>query len=103
MAVTESPKYGTEIIVLHNKESRERVYTTGYLHLQRATVRVGERVTRGEKIGEVGLFWASDEIVHVHWRLWSNGKTIDPVSRVVGCFEPKRKYSTLELTFPLPC
>ena len=107
VSVTGDTKYGTEVVIHHDlaRSEADDVYRTGYLHLRSAAVHVGQRVARGQKIGEVGLFWGSDEIVHVHWRLWFHGKTMDPVSKAVGCFARGNAYSdsTLELTFPLRC
>jgi len=99
LAVVTVPRFGTEVVIAHGGS-----YATGYMHLESAAVRRGQRVHRGETIGHVGLFWASDGIVHVHWRMWASGRLIDPASRAIGCFDPARDYSrTPGFTFPLAC
>ena len=99
LVVVTVPRIGTEVVIRHGAG-----YATGYMHLQSAAVRKGQRVRRGETIGNVGLFWASDGIVHVHWRLWARGRPIDPVSRTIGCFDPARDHShTPDFTYPLAC
>lgn len=111
--VSEYPDAGMEVVIVHDeapldRDSRGAHYRTGYLHLRSAAVKPGDRVGRGQVIGEVGLFQNSGLIPHVHWRLWRGNEStdpIDPISKTVGCFERGTPYSgsTLELTFPLPC
>jgi murein DD-endopeptidase MepM/ murein hydrolase activator NlpD len=110
LSVTFDPDAGTEVVLLHDRyapdhESRGAPYRSGYLHLDIATVKPGDRVHRGQIVGEVGLFRNSARIPHVHWRLWRAGETIDPLSKTIGCFDRSSVYSDskLELTFPLPC
>ena len=99
------PKYGTEVVITHSGG-----YRTGYLHLARSTVSVGDRVSRGMTVGEAGLFWGSGEVVHVHWRLWrivrgGRSPTEDPLPKTTGCFDGRKLYPTdrLVLTFPVRC
>jgi len=99
------PKYGTEVVITHPSG-----YRTGYLHLRSAAVRVGDRVLRGAVVGEVGLFWGSGEVIHVHWRLWrivhgSKSPNEDPLPWTDGCFDARKTYSSdrLALTFPVRC
>lgn len=95
---------GTEVIITHRDDYGFR-YRTGYLHLERATVKPGRFVHRGDVIGAVGLFKNSAEIVHVHWRLYGSHGLIDPLSMSAGCFDGAALYPTqvLRLTYPLPC
>jgi murein DD-endopeptidase MepM/ murein hydrolase activator NlpD len=103
-----SDRYGTEIRIDHHRYHR----VTQYLHLAGANVRVGDVVERGQVIGTVGLFPASDGVVHVHWGLctrpacgaWHDG-TEDPIEITAGCFDPKTPYPTtsLVLTYPVAC
>ena len=89
-------------------------YWTRYVHLRSAAVRVGERVRRGQVLGEVGVFKNSGGVMHVHFQLCRTvtchgsgemGSTEDPLSRTVGCFDPERVYPDLELvlTYPVRC
>jgi murein DD-endopeptidase MepM/ murein hydrolase activator NlpD len=99
IAVVTSPLVGGEIVIAHRDGHR-----TGYMHLRRSLVHVGERVRRGQAIGTVGLFWASDGVAHVHWRLWEHGRPIDPTRKAIGCFDPSRDFSRSSgFTFPLAC
>lgn len=49
---------------------------TGYWHLSRIDVQVGDRVSRGQpfaKVGSTGLSTGS----HLHWEVWANGVSVD--------------------------
>lgn len=97
---------GTEVVVMHALDvASHGSYSTGYLHLRRSVVHKGDRVERGQAIGELGLFRKSAGVVHVHWRLWHAGEPLDPMLKAVGCFDGPRRdvEANLELTFPLPC
>jgi murein DD-endopeptidase len=101
---------GTEVFIVHDTsplehDSKGARYRTAYTHLQRAVVKRGDRISRGQVIGEVGLFKNSGLIPHVHWRLWRGDELLDPMSKAVGCYERGKRYSdsTLELTLPLAC
>lgn len=87
---------------------------TRYVHLQKAIVKLGQRVARGDVIGEVGLFPYSGGVVHVHWMLCTNrscsgvgdlGGTADPMGLAVGCYRSEKQYPSdhLVLTFPVRC
>lgn len=52
--------------------------TSAYLHLSRILVKAGDRVTPGQVIGAVGSTGASTG-PHLHWGLYVNGQSIDPV------------------------
>lgn len=57
-------------------------YTTRYAHLDDITVRVGEKVLKGFKIGTVGSSGGSIA-PHVHYEVSLNGVTIDPLQYLV--------------------
>jgi murein DD-endopeptidase MepM/ murein hydrolase activator NlpD len=112
VSISEEKEYGIDIRIVHDgaaldHDSLGARYLTSYLHLQTATVHLGERVTRGQKIGEVGLFWGSGGVVHVHWRLCRGdcSETLDPIARTVGCYKAGKRYpdAQLALTYPLHC
>ncbi len=51
--------------------------TSAFLHLSRASVRVGQRVRQGQEIGRVGATGRATG-PHLHWSLVWNGARIDP-------------------------
>ncbi|HWZ16571.1 MAG TPA: peptidoglycan DD-metalloendopeptidase family protein [Mucilaginibacter sp.] len=53
-------------------------FETLYGHLSRITVKVGQEVTAGQKIGEVGSTGRSTG-AHLHYEVRKNGKAINPV------------------------
>jgi murein DD-endopeptidase MepM/ murein hydrolase activator NlpD len=48
-----------------------------YFHLDSITVSIGDRVEKGEKIGEVGSTGIA-EGDHLHWSIFVNGIYVDP-------------------------
>lgn len=66
--------------------------TTGYLHLSRALVAVGDTVTRGQTIGLVG---ATGRVTgpHLHWTARYGGLTVNPLDLLTlttnGSAEPE--------------
>jgi len=55
--------------------------TSAFLHLSRASVRVGQRVRQGEEIGRVGATGRATG-PHLHWSLVWNGTRLDPRTAV---------------------
>jgi len=88
---------------------------TAYCHIQSLTVGQGQRVSRGEQIGQVGMSGNAVNIPHVHMELCTvacashaDGDlsgTADPLSIADGCFAPNKAYprDRLVLTFPVTC
>lgn len=89
---------------------------TKYAHLGKVGVAVGQRVTRGQRLGSVALFRRSGGVVHVHMELHCTVEaggaldgplkgTRDPMSLMSGCFDPSRSYDdlSLRLTYPIDC
>jgi murein DD-endopeptidase MepM/ murein hydrolase activator NlpD len=66
--------YGKCVRVAHMNN-----YETLYGHLSRITVKVGQDVVVGQKIGEVGSTGHSTG-THLHYEVRKNGKAINPVS-----------------------
>ena len=60
---------------------------TYYMHLQRISVKSGERVFQGQKIGEVGSTGLSTG-PHLDYRIQINGKFVDPVTLDVPSADP---------------
>ena len=54
-------------------------YSTQYCHMARGsiTVRSGDRVKRGDKVGRMGLSGAT-QFPHIHFSIRRNGKVVDP-------------------------
>jgi murein DD-endopeptidase MepM/ murein hydrolase activator NlpD len=55
--------------------------TSAFLHLSRASVRVGDRVRQGQEIGRVGATGRATG-PHLHWSLVWNGARLDPQAAV---------------------
>ena len=102
---------GVRVLISHSSWRR----FTYYIHLQKASVEVGDHVRRGDVIGEVGLYPCSDEVVHVHMEVWNAELqpradddllgTENPLNYSAGCFDRRKAYPTdrLVLTYPVSC
>lgn len=66
--------YGNKIVINHNNG-----YKTIYAHLSSISVRPGQTVTRGSKIGVMGTTGNSTG-VHLHIEVYKNGSLINPAS-----------------------
>ncbi len=64
--------YGNQVIVDHGFG-----YKTRYAHLHQATVKPGQRVTRGEQVGKMGTTGRSKG-VHLHYEVIYQGKAVNP-------------------------
>jgi murein DD-endopeptidase MepM/ murein hydrolase activator NlpD len=65
--------YGKYIILSHGNE-----YQTMYAHLNQVSVKQGDRVTQGAKIGEVGSTGYSTG-PHLHFAVYKNGRPVNPL------------------------
>ncbi|MDF2432732.1 MAG: hypothetical protein JWP44_2363 [Mucilaginibacter sp.] len=66
--------YGNCVRIAHTNS-----YETLYGHLSRIVVNVGQEVTVGQKIGEVGSTGRSTG-THLHYEVRKNGKAVNPIS-----------------------
>jgi murein DD-endopeptidase MepM/ murein hydrolase activator NlpD len=57
--------------------------TTSYSHLSKATVRVGEKVKRGDKIAEIGLTGRTTG-PHLHYEVKLNGIPVNPMRHILN-------------------
>ncbi len=57
-------------------------YITRYAHLEEVTVRAGEKVLKGFKIGTVGISGGAIA-PHVHYEVLLNGNTVDPLQYLI--------------------
>ena len=110
--VEESRLSGVRVDVRHASG-----HVTGYVHLAWSAVARGDVVARGEVLGEIGLFPASAQVIHLHLELHcarargdcpDDGPlagTLDPMRFMVGCHDPARTYpdEPLALTMPIDC
>lgn len=65
--------YGNEIVINHGYG-----YKTRYAHLSRFKVRTGQKVNRGDVIGNVGNTGKSTG-PHLHYEVLKNGQAVNPV------------------------
>ena len=65
--------YGNFVIIQHTGG-----YQTLYGHLSRYIVSKGEKVSQGEKIGELGTTGYSTG-PHLHFSVFKNGEAVDPL------------------------
>ncbi|MBW7057340.1 M23 family metallopeptidase [Paracoccus bogoriensis] len=66
--------YGNLIKIQHELGTETR-----YAHLNRISVRVGQRVSQGERIGDMGNTGRSTG-PHLHYEVRVNGRAVDPMS-----------------------
>lgn len=83
--------YGKMIVVDHGYG-----YTTRYAHLQEFSVKIGQKIKRGEQIGYVGSTGLSTA-PHLHYEILINGKQIDPVHYFFNDLTPKEYEKVVEL------
>lgn len=81
---------GNTVRIKHNS-----TYTTAYLHLHNYAkgLAVGKRVRQGEVIGYVGSTGLSTG-PHLDFRVWKNGKAINPLTMEAPPADPIKKAST---------
>ena len=82
---------GRYVKVKHNN-----TYTTQYLHMEKANVKVGQFVEQGDVIGFVGTTGYTSG-PHVCYRFWKNGLEVDPFKQKLPEAKPineslKKKY-----------
>lgn len=70
--------HGNQVMINHGMIDGAN-YVTVYNHLSRFAVSKGQRVSQGQTIGYTG---ATGMVTgcHVHFEVWRNGRTIDPMS-----------------------
>jgi murein DD-endopeptidase MepM/ murein hydrolase activator NlpD len=73
-----NPAYGNRLFLSHGSVDGLRV-ETAFNHAARYLVRPGQRVTRGQVIGEVGSTGLSTGC-HLHLMVWLNGRLSNPMS-----------------------
>jgi prefoldin subunit 5 len=75
--------YGKNILIDHGYG-----YETRYAHLSAIDVKVGDKVEKGQAIGEVGNTGTSTA-PHLHYEVMHNGKAVDPIDFVLDGLTPQ--------------
>lgn len=83
--------YGNQVEIDHGYG-----YITKYAHLSAFSVRKGQRVKRGQKIGAVGSTGVSVS-PHLHYEIIYNGNKIDPVNYFFNDLSPAQYEKLLEI------
>jgi murein DD-endopeptidase MepM/ murein hydrolase activator NlpD len=65
--------YGNYVRVKHNDQ-----YSSQYSHLRTATVKQGDKITRGQVIGLVGSTGVSSTGPHLHYEIIKDNIMVDP-------------------------
>lgn len=65
--------YGNQVVLGHGKK-----FQTMYGHMQKFTVKPGQRVKKGQIIGYVGSTGLSTG-PHLHWETWVKGSPVNPM------------------------
>ena len=81
---------------IYVKVKHNNTYTTQYLHMQKANVKIGQFVEQGDVIGFVGMTGYTSG-PHVCYRFWKNGLEVDPFKQKLPEAKPineslKKKY-----------
>lgn len=85
---------GNYVKIRHNS-----TYTTGYLHMSKRLVRVGQRVRQGQVIGKVGMT-GNTSGPHVCYRFARNGHEVDPMREKMPASDPiKPQFKEQYLTY----
>ncbi|NCO69089.1 MAG: M23 family metallopeptidase [Acidobacteria bacterium] len=60
-------------------------FTTLYAHLERFLVKEGQKVTRGQVVGRVGLTGRTTG-AHLHYEVWKDGEKQNPLNFILDAF-----------------
>ena len=97
---------GLIVVVVHDPHG----YRTVYCHLATITVKVGDDVTRGQRLGALGTTgqraWPGYEHVHLELQRGADPKDLhDLLARMIGCLDASARYPAdrLALIYPVPC
>lgn len=111
------PAYGNRIAIDHGEDENGQLIVTKYFHLQQRLVVKGERVSRGQRIGQLGKTGVlAGGLLHLHYELHrqTDGVDLGPIDpqlywvdgpgRVV-CFSRGREWppAPLRMTYPVVC
>jgi murein DD-endopeptidase MepM/ murein hydrolase activator NlpD len=88
---TEFGGYGKHIVIDHGFG-----FSTRYAHMNDFSVKVGQKIKRGDQIGTVGNT-GSSTAPHVHYEVIKDGKYVNPVNYFFKDLEPSEFDKILEL------
>jgi murein DD-endopeptidase MepM/ murein hydrolase activator NlpD len=77
IAVGTSGNYGKRIMIYHGTDEKGNTYITIYAHLSEFKVKVGDKVSQGGLIGQMGSTGYSTG-THLHYEVIVNGAKINP-------------------------
>ena len=107
------PAYGRRIAIDHGTDAQGRRMITHYFHLHKRTAKAGDRVARGDQIGELGGTGVlAGGIPHLHFEVHVGANGASPRARDpnlfwadgpgrITCFTGPRPDPGL--TYPVPC
>jgi hypothetical protein len=84
--------YGKQIVIDHGYG-----YETMYAHLHKFEVKRGQKIKRGQLIGQVGNTGKSTA-PHLHYEIHKNGKTINPIYYFYNDLTPEEYEQVLEMS-----
>lgn len=82
--------YGTNVIIDHGYG-----FTSLYAHMKVVDVKKGEKVVKGQKIGEVGSTGTSTA-PHLHYEVRINGKAVNPIDYCLDGLSPEEYHELIE-------
>ena len=82
--------YGKNVIIDHGYG-----YTTLYAHMREVEVKIGDKVVKGQKIGEVGSTGTSTA-PHCHYEIRINGKAVNPIDYCLDGLSPEEYKELVE-------
>ena len=112
------PFFGNRVVIDHGRNTNGFYMRSKYFHLNKLLVNEGDKVVRGQQIGELGSTGMLASYPHLHFETRSgarqNLKLFNPVTPhkfwvdgtgIVTCFDPDRELPDMpfKTTFPVPC
>ena len=83
--------YGVAVVINHGYG-----FQTLYAHMNDVSVRVGQKVSRGELIGHVGSTGLAQG-PHLHYEVWQNGNKVNPVFYLFSDLTPSEYEEVIRL------
>jgi len=77
IAIGYSGGYGKRVMIYHGTDDNGNTYVTVYAHLKDYNVSLGDDVSQGDKIGEIGDTGYSTG-AHLHYEVRVNGEAVNP-------------------------